>query len=142
MFFGEGDYDYPAPFLGYPYLSGEFPIGLTDKQHALSATTLAQFLKSLHAFPVKIAQENGVQYDHRNLTDIAMRKEKMHTFISDLALHFNEEEHRAISNYLAQLRTERVKQKYVFLHGDLHFKNMLVDVNGRVSGIIDWEISI
>jgi aminoglycoside phosphotransferase (APT) family kinase protein len=138
IFFGEGDYDYPAPFLGYPYLSGEFPIGLTDKQRALSATTLAQFLKSLHAFPVKIAQENGVQHDHRNLTDIAMRKEKMHTFISGLALHFNEEEHRAISNYLAQLRTERVKQKYVFLHGDLHFKNMLVDVNGGVSGIIDW----
>lgn len=138
LFFGEGDYDYPAPFLGYPYLSGEFPIGLTDKQRALSATTLAQFLKSLHAFPVQIAQENGVQHDHRNLTDISMRKEKMHKFISDLALHFSEEEYRAISNYLEQLRTEKVKQKYVFLHGDLHFKNMLVDENGRVSGIIDW----
>jgi aminoglycoside phosphotransferase (APT) family kinase protein len=138
MFFGEGDYEYPAPFLGYPYLSGEFPIGLTDKQRALSATTLAQFLKSLHAFPVKIAQENGVQHDHRDMTDIAMRKEKMHKFISDLALHFCEEDYRTISNYLEQLRTERVKQKYVFLHGDLHFKNMLVDDNGRISGIIDW----
>jgi aminoglycoside phosphotransferase (APT) family kinase protein len=138
MFFGEGDYEYPAPFQGYPYLSGEFPIGLTDKQRALSATTLAQFLKSLHAFPVKIAQENGVQHDHRDMTDIAMRKEKMHKFISDLALHFCEEDYRTISNYLEQLRTERVKQKYVFLHGDLHFKNMLVDDNGRISGIIDW----
>lgn len=138
LFFGEGDYNYPAPFLGYPYLSGEFPIGLTDKQRALSATTLAQFLKSLHAFPVQIAQENGAQYDHRNLTDIAMRKKKIHKFISDLALHFSEEEYHAISNYLEQLRTERVNQKYVFLHGDLHFKNILVDENGRVSGIIDW----
>ncbi|MFC7677529.1 phosphotransferase [Paenibacillus sp. GCM10028914] len=138
LFFGVGDYGYPAPFLGYPYLSGEFPIGLNDKQRALSATTLAQFLKSLHAFPVQIAQENGVQHDHRNLTDIAMRKEKMHKFLSDIALHFSEEEYRALSNYLEQLRTEKVKQKYVFLHGDLHFKNMLVDENGRVSGIIDW----
>jgi len=138
MFFGKGDYEYPAPFLGYPYLSGEFPIGLTDKQRALSATMLAQFLKSLHAFPLKIAKENGVQLDHRDMTDIAMRKEKMHIFISNLALHFCEEDYRTISNYLEQLRTERVKQKYVFLHGDLHFKNILVDDNGRISGIIDW----
>ncbi|GIP45467.1 aminoglycoside phosphotransferase [Paenibacillus sp. J45TS6] len=138
LFFGVGDYGYPAPFLGYPYLPGEFPIGLNDKQRALSATTLAQFLKSLHAFPVQIAQENGVQHDHRNLTDIAMRKEKMHKFLSYIALHFREEEYRALSNYLEQLRIEKVKQKYVFLHGDLHFKNMLVDESGRVSGIIDW----
>jgi aminoglycoside phosphotransferase (APT) family kinase protein len=138
LFFGEGDYDYPAPFLGYPYLSGEFPIGLTDQQRALSATTLARFLKSLHAFPIQIAQENGVQHDHRNMTDIALRKEKTHKFITDLALHFSEEEYHVISNYLEQLETEKVKQKHVFLHGDLHFKNMLVDINGRVSGIIDW----
>ncbi|QGQ99072.1 DUF1679 domain-containing protein [Paenibacillus psychroresistens] len=138
LFFGEGDFNYPAPFLGYNYLPGEFPIGLSDKQRALSATTLAQFLKSLHAFPLQIAQEIGVQLDHRNLTDIAMRKEKLQQFISNLALHLSEDEYHAISNYLEQLRTERVKQKHVFLHGDLHFKNMLVDENGRVSGIIDW----
>jgi aminoglycoside phosphotransferase (APT) family kinase protein len=138
LFWGEGDYDYPAPFLGYPYLSGQFPIGLTDQQRALSATTLARFLRNLHAFPIQIAQENGVQHDHRNMTDISLRKEKMNKFITDLALHFNEEEYHIISNYLEQLRTERVSQKHVLLHGDLHFKNMLVDMNGRVSGIIDW----
>lgn len=138
LFFGEGDYDYPMPFLGYPYLSGEFPIGLTDKQRALSATTLAQFLKGLHAFPVKVAQEIGVQQDHRNLTDIALRKKKMHKCINDIALHFSKEEYHAITNYLEQLRIERVKPKYVLLHGDLHFKNILVGKNGTVSGIIDW----
>ncbi|MBD2869114.1 phosphotransferase [Paenibacillus arenilitoris] len=138
MFFGEGDYDYPMPFLGYPYLSGEFPVGLTDKQRAFSATTLAQFLKGLHAFPVKVAREIGVQHDHRNLTDIALRKEKMHKCITDLARHFSKEEYHAITNYLEQLRTERVKPKHVFLHGDLHFKNILVEKNGKVSGVIDW----
>lgn len=138
LFFGEGGYGYPAPFLGYSYLSGQFPIGLTDQQRALSATTLAVFLKKLHAFPVQIAQENGVRYDHRNLTDITMRKEKMHKFLSDIVLHLNKEEYLALSNYLEQLTTEKVKQKYTFLHGDLHFKNMLVDEKGEISGIIDW----
>ncbi|WP_274648818.1 aminoglycoside phosphotransferase family protein [Paenibacillus humicola] len=138
VFFGEKNDDYPAPFLGYRYLSGESPIGLTDRERSLSAKALAQFLKSLHSYPVSVAKEKGVRYDHRNLTDIAARKEKMKVFIFRLANHFRDEEYRAISNYLKQLQTETVKQKFVFLHGDLHFKNMLVDEKGRVSGIIDW----
>lgn len=138
VFFGEGDNEYPMPFLGYPYLSGEFPIGLTDKQRALSATTLAHFLKGLHAFPVKVAQTNGVQLDTRKLTDIALRKNKLHKYFNDLALHFSKEEYQAITSYLEKLRAERVKPKHVLLHGDLHFKNILVGKDGSVSGIIDW----
>jgi aminoglycoside phosphotransferase (APT) family kinase protein len=138
LFFGEGNSDYPAPFLGYPYLSGMFPIGLTDEQRALSVVILAQFLKRLHAFPVHVARENGIQEDHRNLTDIALRKERMLKFLSDLKLHIKEEEHCAIADYLEQLKTDQIKQRNVFLHGDLHFKNILVDKNGKVSGIIDW----
>ncbi|CAM4060042.1 phosphotransferase [Saccharibacillus endophyticus] len=138
LFFGEGKYGYPAPFLGYSYLSGEFPIGLTDEQRAVSATTLAVFLKNLHAFPVRIAEENGVRHDHRNLTDIALRKEKMHQFLSNISSHLSEEEYFALANYLKQLSIKKVKPKHTFLHGDLHFKNMLVDKNGKISGIIDW----
>jgi len=138
LFLGEGNYGYPAPFLGYSYLSGEFPIGLTDEQRAVSATTLAVFLKNLHAFPVQIAEENGVRHDHRNLTDIALRKEKMYQFLSNISSHLSEEEYLALSNYLKRLTTKKVKQKHTFLHGDLHFKNMLVDKNGKISGIIDW----
>jgi len=138
LFFGEGNYGYPAPFLGYSYLSGEFPIGLTDEQRAVSATTLAVFLKNLHAFPVQIAEENGVRHDHRNLTDIALRKEKMHQFLSNISSHLSEEEYLALSNYLKGLTTKKVTQKHTFLYGDLHFKNMLVDKSGTVSGIIDW----
>ncbi|MBP1964563.1 phosphotransferase [Paenibacillus aceris] len=138
LFFGEGNLEYPAPFLGYPYLSGKFPIGLTDEQRQLSTSLLAQFLKRLHAFPVQIAQENGIQRDHRNLTDLTERKEKMLKFLSDLSPHLKREEHRAILDYLEQHTTDRVQQRYVFLHGDLHFKNILVNKRGEVSGIIDW----
>lgn len=138
LFFGESHFDYPSPFLGYTYLPGRFPIGLTDEQRASSTTALAQFLKSLHTFPVQIAMENRIQCDHRNITDIALRKEKMQRFISDISPHLSKEEYDALLNYLGQLKTERMEQKNVLLHGDLHFKNMLVDKNGKVSGIIDW----
>ncbi|MCQ4088418.1 phosphotransferase [Saccharibacillus sp. JS10] len=138
LFFGKADYGYPAPFLGYSYLPGDFPIGLTDKQRALSATTIAVFLKNLHTFPVQVALEHGVQQDHRNLTDIEERKKKMYTFLPNVAPHLSEEEYLALVNYLEQLSIQKVEQKHTFLHGDLHFKNMLVDKSGKISGIIDW----
>lgn len=65
LYFGVKSFEYPAPFLGYPYLTGKFPIGLTDEQRTGSVPILAQFLKRLHAFPVDIANENGIQHDHR-----------------------------------------------------------------------------
>jgi aminoglycoside phosphotransferase (APT) family kinase protein len=138
LYVGEASMEYPAPFLGYPYLAGKFPIGLTDEQRTLSVPILAQFLKRLHAFPLDLANENGIQHDHRNLTDIATRKEKMLSFLSDLSAHIREEDHLAIANYLEQLNIEPVKPRHIFLHGDLHFKNMLVNEQGIVSGIIDW----
>lgn len=138
LFFGVGGSDYPAPFLGYPYLNGKFPMGLADGQRVLSVKTLAHFLRKLHSFPVQKAQEYGIQHDHRNLTDISQRKRKMHSFMSNLATHLNEKEQRTIKDYLERLTIERVESKHVFLHGDLHFKNILVDEKGLVSGIIDW----
>ncbi|GIO30958.1 MULTISPECIES: phosphotransferase [Paenibacillus] len=138
LFYGAGTSEYPPPFLGYDYLPGTYPIGLTDGQRLSSARTLAKFLKELHAFPVLTARENGAPSDHRNLTDLASRKEKMVRHLADLKGYIRGEDYRLISDYLQQLTTDRVEPKEVFLHGDLHFKNMLVDEKGRISGIIDW----
>ncbi|MDR0269358.1 phosphotransferase [Paenibacillus sp.] len=138
LFFGESSNDYPSSFLGYTYLPGIFPIGLTDAQRSLSVTELGQFLKNLHAFPLQVALENGVPKDHRNLIDIASRKEKMLNFLSDLKAHIPYDDYIQIAEYLQQLNVERVHPKDVFLHGDLHFKNMLVNEAGQISGIIDW----
>lgn len=138
LFFGQADDGYPAPFLGYTYLPGEFPIGLTDAQRTTSSKKLAKFLRGLHSVPEQIAVENGIQQDHRNLTDIAARKERLQQFISDIGTHFSEEVYNELTKYLDELNVDRVKPKNVLLHGDLHFKNMLVDQDGIISGIIDW----
>lgn len=138
LFYGEASDEYPAPFLGYAHVPGDFPIGLTEECRALSAETLARFLRRLHAFPVQEALECGVQQDHRNLTDIAARKVKMEGFLGKVADHLSPEESDAIEAYMSSLHKERVEAVHVLLHGDLHFKNMLVDENGIVSGIIDW----
>ncbi|MWV42010.1 phosphotransferase [Paenibacillus sp. HJL G12] len=138
VFYGEGNEEYPSPFLGYTYLPGKFPLGLSDEQRCLSVTVLAQFLKSLHAFPIQVAEQNGAPRDHRNLTDIASRKAKMLTFLEDLKPHLQEDEYCLIEDYIHQLTLTEVRSQEVFLHGDLHFKNMLVDEFGHIAGIIDW----
>lgn len=138
VFYGEPTTDYPFSFLGYTYLPGTFPKGLTDEQRASSAVALATFLKSLHAFPPQRARENGIEQDHRNLLDIAKRKAKIQTFLSTLAVHISGEDRDAIANYLGQVVIDRISPREVLLHGDLHVKNMLVDEAGQISGIIDW----
>ncbi|MDP9698101.1 aminoglycoside phosphotransferase (APT) family kinase protein [Paenibacillus intestini] len=138
LFYGEASDEYPAPFLGYAHVPGDFPIGLAEEHRALSAETLAKFLRRLHEFPVQAALECGVQQDHRNLTDIASRKVKMEGFLSKVVEHLSPEEFGVIEAYIGSLPQDRVEAVNKVLHGDLHFKNMLVNENGIVSGIIDW----
>lgn len=138
LFYGEASDEYPAPFLGYTYVPGDFPIGLTEERRALSAESLAKFLRRLHEFPVQAALKCGVQQDHRNLTDIASRKVKLEGFLSKVVEHLSPEESGVIEAYISGLQKDRVEAVNALLHGDLHFKNMLVNENGIVSGIIDW----
>ncbi|WP_202618917.1 aminoglycoside phosphotransferase family protein [Paenibacillus sp. EZ-K15] len=138
LFFGKESEDYPAPFLGYTYLPGKFPIGISDEARMQSAATLARFLKNLHTFPVEIAQQAGVLSDQRNLTDLAGRKDKMLNFLSRLTLYITQAELNEIADYLQGIQLDRVRHQHVLIHGDLHFKNMLVDDAGKLSGIIDW----
>ncbi|RAV07272.1 phosphotransferase, partial [Paenibacillus contaminans] len=105
---------------------------------ALSAETLAKFLRRLHEFPVQAALKCGVQQDHRSLTDIASRKVKLAGFLSKVVEHLSPEESGVIEAYISRLQTDRVEAVNAMLHGDLHFKNMLVNEKGIVSGIIDW----
>jgi len=58
--------------------------------------------------------------------------------ISVIRPYLNQQEYQSIIEYLKQLKMAKLKQKHVLLHGDLHFKNMLVNKNGLISGIIDW----
>ncbi|MDR7071774.1 phosphotransferase [Fictibacillus barbaricus] len=139
VFYGEKSEEYPFPFLGYPYMRGKFPIGLSDEQRSMSAETLAQFLRTLHNFPLDKARELGLLNDARDLLNIQNRKEYViNHFMDELSLHLEKNDYELLSDYLNQLETGFVQLKEVFLHGDLHFKNIMVDEAGKISGIIDW----
>ncbi|OZB94909.1 phosphotransferase [Paenibacillus sp. XY044] len=138
LFYGQECAAYPFPFLGYTYIQGTFPVGLTDEQRRLSAASLGRFLRKLHSFPVGTAREAGASEDHRNLLDVSSRKEKMTGILSGLKPHLPKGEHDTIQAYLDGVPVERIARQEVMLHGDLHFKNMLADERGQLSGVIDW----
>ncbi len=138
MYRGEASFDFPVSFLGYNYLHGRYPIGLSDEQRILSTTILAVFLRQLHAFPVGTALEFGAPLDHRNLLDLESRRRRMLELLPSLAGHMGEEAYCSLRQYLLAGGVNQAEDIRVFLHGDLHFKNMLVDEDGLVSGIMDW----
>ncbi|MBB3127717.1 aminoglycoside phosphotransferase (APT) family kinase protein [Paenibacillus rhizosphaerae] len=138
LFYGQESEAYPVPFLGYTYIPGTFPVGLGDEQRRLSAASLARFLRKLHSFPVGTAREAGASEDHRNLTDVAARKEKMVGVLSGLKPHLPMEEYDTVQEYLKRVTVKRITRQEVMLHGDLHFKNMLADERGQIRGVIDW----
>ncbi|MEK3781022.1 phosphotransferase [Paenibacillus sp. FSL R5-0810] len=138
LYFGKESTDYPAPFLGYTHVPGVLPTGLSDAQRARSAQILAQFLKSLHAFPLDTAEAEGVPHDQRNLSDIAGRKERMLGFLPKLSPHLGSETAGELESYIHTITLGRASTQKALIHGDLHYKNMLVDDTGIISGIIDW----
>ncbi|MGU3472655.1 phosphotransferase [Paenibacillus sp. D51F] len=138
LYLGEASVEFPVSFLGYNYLHGRYPIGLNDEQRILSTTSLAVFLRQLHAFPVGTAMECGAPLDHRNLLDMETRRLRMLEWLPSLEGHMGEEAYCALRQYLLAGGVDQAADKRVFLHGDLHFKNMLVDEDGLVSGIMDW----
>jgi len=66
------------------------------------------------------------------------RKLKMLEWLPRLAAHMRDDEYRSLRRYLTEGGAKLSAGKKVFMHGDLHFKNMLVDDSGLISGIMDW----
>jgi aminoglycoside phosphotransferase (APT) family kinase protein len=143
-FIGQPTTAYPFPFSGYPKVSGTVPymLHLTDAQRTQSAVRWAEFLRTLHGIPKHDALEWGIaRSDYIGRMDVDKR---IPMFIAKV-----EEAHNQglIDNPYALLQitqslptTDYVKQQQcsAVVHGDLNFRNFLVNDDGVLSGVIDW----
>lgn len=125
------------PALGYPWswsvcpwLPGE-PAALTPPRNALStARTLGAFLKALHIPAASDAPVNpfrGIPLLHRNAR-VHARIEQLHQSIDAAGV-------RAL--WEALVATPIWQGPPLWLHGDLHAANILVD-HGSISAVIDF----
>lgn len=140
QFFGEPDDVFPWPFSGYPKIAGKTPSDLSDAQRLKSAKLLAEFLRMLHDFPVRQAEQMKIPYDELDRVNIEKRKPLLESRAEEAVQHdlIPESTSESLQQFLRQTDDNLVDDTLVVAHGDLHIRNILVDGSGIVSGIIDW----
>ncbi|MBN8192216.1 phosphotransferase [Bacillus sp. NTK074B] len=139
VYYGKPSSGYMWPFLGYQFVEGTIPSRAeTVWREGVSAIRLAQFLKRLHKTDVKEAERQGVPYDEMDRLDVEKRTsifEKNISELKDLKLFRHME---LLEDYLERLPMKSMPEIPTLVHGDLHFKNIVVNGEGVLSGVIDW----
>ncbi|RDZ17784.1 phosphotransferase [Priestia megaterium] len=138
IFFGKPNAVYPWPFTGYHYVQGNPPARLTEEERIQSASVLARFLRTLHHYPYSKAQELGVPFDELNRLDMMKRKSALEKYVKQMKERNLYSKQEILENYVDSIQEIHYQEKNVLVHGDLHIRNMIVDQNNIVSGIIDW----
>ena len=137
---------YPWPFGGYRLLPGRAACaaGLDDRARARMAEPLGHFLACLHALPVKLVYNLGIERDLFGRIDPAQRLPKTRAavdqlyqlgLISDLESLTAAVDDDARWYKAAQ---EAPAPSLVLAHGDLYASNLLVDETDALCGVIDW----
>ncbi|SFF04035.1 Phosphotransferase enzyme family protein [Bacillus sp. OV194] len=129
---------YPWPFTGYYLIPGKPPGCLSHAERITSAVPLGRFLRALHAFPAEQAKSLQVPYDELDRLGVENRRPKLLGFLNeirDLQLY---ERVDNLEQIVQDTEPHETAGHEVLVHGDLHIRNITVDANGKVSGIIDW----
>lgn len=144
QFQGIPEDQYPWPFGGYTILSGKTPTNLTLEQRMSSVEPLAQFLLTLHNFPITDAEKLQIPYDQLGRINITKRKPMLEANIESarekglIDLDVVEQ----LQFFLSSIKKPLEDETKTLVHGDLHIRNMLVNEDGIVSAVIDWAIRI
>ncbi|MGZ4030953.1 MAG: phosphotransferase, partial [Tumebacillaceae bacterium] len=138
VFLGKESSDFPWPFLGYRVVQGNTPTRINTENSEQVATALAEFLRTLHRFPVQKAEELGVPFDKYNRTNLPERKKTLLSKLEEVASYGLFDDVQAIYQFVESMQTCERQVAPTLVHGDLHIRNLLVDEDDLVSGIIDW----
>jgi aminoglycoside phosphotransferase (APT) family kinase protein len=117
--------DYPWPFYGARFIPGREAVGLTDGERIALARPLGRALAALHGAVV----DASLPADPIHRADMRVRVPRTRDALAALGL-----EAESILE-----RAERLPPPVLasVCHGDLHFRQLLVD-DGELAGIIDW----
>ncbi|MFS0603014.1 phosphotransferase [Peribacillus frigoritolerans] len=140
IFFGKPSTLYPYPFTGYKMVKGHLPVEGTKAKKVESAKRFARFLKVLHSFPVEKAKRLGVQPDGMMRLDVPYRKKSLMENVSNLIkLGYFGQAH-AVKDFVETLGEGEldVQHPISLVHGDIHIRNVLLDDEGVLAGVIDW----
>ena len=122
VFVGAPEGDYPWPFYGAPYLPGH---EATAADADAIARPLGRALRALHG----CALDCELPVDPLGRVDMAIRVPRTRELLRDLEVD--------AEPLLSEAETLPPARHTAVCHGDLHFRQLLVD-GTELSGIIDW----
>jgi aminoglycoside phosphotransferase (APT) family kinase protein len=117
---------YPCPFFGFELILGTEPLGLTMDDRRALWRPLGAFLRALHDQDVSV----DLPQDPMGRADMRRRVPK--TLEALLQLGWE------VPGWLREARHLQTPAPTALVHGDLHFRHVLVDPRGWLAGVIDW----
>jgi aminoglycoside phosphotransferase (APT) family kinase protein len=120
---------FPWPFYGARYIPGEEAVGLDDEVRTRLARPLGSFLRALHAY------ELDLPVDLQRRSDMTVRVPRARQALADIAHVW--EPPPLIEDVLCEAQALPPAEPTALVHGDLHFRQLLVR-EGELSGVIDW----
>jgi aminoglycoside phosphotransferase (APT) family kinase protein len=139
-FIGRPTDTYPYPFAGHVLIPGRTACSaaLGDGQRSALAGPLGTFLAALHAFPAADAARYGAGHDPIRRLDLGYRQPKAREALETLARRRLVRDTRPFAAILDAAPGDFTPRSDVLVHGDLYARHLLLDDDGRPSGVIDW----
>ena len=142
VLFGQPTPQYPCPFFGYQPVPGTAVAemqSLDPTRRCALAGALAEFLRALQTVPVTEASAWGMAEATLGRMDLGQAKERFELWMASAV-------DRGIAHPDAPWATEFREANVaplpldhpVLVHGDLNFKNVLLDPDGQLAGVVDW----
>lgn len=136
VFVGEPAEGFPWPFFGSALLPGRelADADLEDAARVEVGRALARFLRVLHGAEVNYELPS----DANRRADMKARVPKTREQLADLEAEGIWRRPGSVDRLLDEAERLPDSQVSTVVHGDVHFRQVLVDGNGRPTGVIDW----
>jgi aminoglycoside phosphotransferase (APT) family kinase protein len=140
VFLGRGSQAYPWPFFGARLVPGQESAAfqLSAGERAALAPQLARFLRALHAPELCAALRPLLPPDTQRRTDMAARLPKTRQRLEELRRLGHETFEEALAEMFEAAQSLPPPVSTALVHGDLHFRHLLLAERAQLSGIIDW----
>lgn len=135
LFVGEPRAGFPFPYAGYAILPGAeaCDVSLDARERTALALELARFLSALHAVDL----DADLPVDATGRADMQRRVPLAREWLERLATAGLWRAPPTVGALLDAAASLPASTAATTVHGDLHFRHVLVD-GGRLSGVIDW----
>ena len=135
VFVGRSEHGFPWPFFGCELLDGveAGDADLADAARVEVGIKLARFLRELHTLELDVA----IPFDANGRTDMRRRATLAREQLAEVEKLGVWSAPPRVRELLDEAQRLPPPERPVLVHGDLHFRHLLVD-GGAASGVIDW----